>query len=399
MTVLINPLDPDFQQNPYPKYAELRREAPVYRHPAGFVAVSRYRDVVEVLRSPERFSSKAMGGMDMPAGGNEFNPSQGSLIGKDPPVHTRMRNIVNRGFTPRRIAKLESRIQEVIDELFAAFGAAGRCDLTRDLASPMPIVMIAELLGLDPRMRDDFKRWAHSLLIGSTRMGSMGERGKILDDVLEFSRFMRQVTEERRKSPGDDLISLLIHAEEEEGILAPEEVVGFASLLLFAGSETTTNLIGNAVLALLGHPELRERVDADRTLIPALLEETLRWDSPIQLVMRLVTEDTELAGVALPRHSMALALLASANRDDAQFPDADSFDVDRNAQGHLGFGHGHHFCLGAALARLQARLALEAIFERLEGFELPSGLTPQSVARHGSLLVRGPAELPLVFSG
>ena len=188
MAVLLNPMDPEFQQYPYPKYAELRRDAPIYRHPAGFIGVSRYRDVVQVLTTPELFSSKAMGGMDMPAGTTDLNPSHGSLIGKDPPVHTKMRNVVNRGFTPRRIGKLEPRIREVIDELFAEFAGTGQCELMSALASPMPVIMIAELLGLDTAMRDDFKRWAHSLMIGSTQMGDADQRLESMENVREFSR-------------------------------------------------------------------------------------------------------------------------------------------------------------------------------------------------------------------
>ncbi len=394
MDILFNPIDPDFQRNPYPKYAELRSRAPVLRHPAGFYTVSLYRDVMHVLKTPGVFSSKAMGGMDMPADRADFNPSQGSLIGKDPPVHTQMRNVVNRGFTSRRIAGLEPRIRAVIDELFANFEGTGACDLMRDLAVPMPVIMIAELLGMDPGMRDDFKRWAHSLMVGSTGLHGRDEQLRHLANVREFSSYMRQYTEDRRKSPGDDLISLLIHAEEEDEILTAEEVVGFASLLLFAGSETTTNLIGNAVLALLSHPETLERVRADRALVPAVVEETLRYDSPIQLVMRLTVEDTELAGVTLPRNSFLMPILASANRDEAQFEKADRFDIDRNIQGHVGFGFGNHFCLGAALARLQGRAALEAILTRLPNFRLAS---PEPIARHRSFLVRGPEALPLHF--
>ena len=394
MAVMLNPIDPDFQQNPYPKFSELRREAPVFRHPGGFYAISRYRDVAHVLKTPEVFSSKAMGGMDMPAGRSDLNPSQGSLIGKDPPVHTRMRSIVNRGFTPRGIAALEPRIRAVVDELFAKFVDTGECDLMRDLAVPMPVIMIAELLGMDPSMRDDFKRWAHSLMIGSTGLHPPEEQLRHLANVREFSRYMRQCTEDRRKNPGDDLISQLIHAEEEDGFLTADEVVGFSSLLLFAGSETTSNLIGNAALALLGHPEQLERVLADRSLVPNVLEETLRYDSPVQMLMRLSVEDTELGGVAVAKNAFVFTLLGSANRDGAQFDDADRFDIDRNTQSHLGFGLGNHFCLGAALARLQARAALETILDRLPRFRLAK---QEPIERHRSFLIRGPAALPLRF--
>ncbi len=351
-----------------------------------FFAVSRYDDVTHVLRHPEIFSSKAMGGMDDPDA-EAFHPTQGSLIGIDPPEHTHHRAIVNRGFTPRRISALEPRIRKLADELVSAFEPRGYCDLVEEYSNPIPVAMIAELLGLPAERREDFKRWSGALIVGSTQIGSAVNTALF----VEFREYMSRIVEQRRREPGDDLVSLLVHAEEEGGILDTTQVVGFASLMLAAGSETTTNAIGNALLALQANPEQDALVRDDPSRIPALVEETLRFDPPVQMLMRLALRDTEIRGVPIPKGAMVLPLLAAANRDPARFEDPDRFDIERNTQGHLGFGLGNHFCLGASLARLEARVALETLFERIPNWRIEVG----DVSRHGSWLIRGPTSLPL----
>ena len=394
MAVLLNPIDPAFLADPYPVYARLRDEAPVYRHPGGFVAVSRYRDVQHVLRTPEIFSSRAMGGGPVRIRDPEALPlGSASLISLDPPEHGRLRGIVSRGFTPRRIADLEPRVRDVTDELFARFRGAGTCDLVADLCAPLPVTMIAEMLGLDASRRDDFKRWSNALIVESTTVGSAARGPALLGVMREFRSYLLEVIQQRRDAPSDDLISLLIHAEEAEGTLDAVEVLAFVALLLAAGSETTTNLIGNAWLALLEHPAALEAVRDDPGRVPAVLEETLRWDSPVQLLMRITTGPTELGGVELGTGTLVMVLLGAANRDSSQFADGEHFDPERNASGHVAFGFGNHFCLGAALARLEARIALERILAELSEPRL-AGPTE----RHGSFLVRGPSQLPLAFA-
>ena len=446
MATQFNPFDPDFVRDPYPVYAALRDAGPVDRvriSPRQILAmilavirrqrrqgtslletirmirersrarrsrprtrqlrvrpriytVSRHAEVAHVLKHPEIFSSEVMGGSEVEVINREGDiaPTSGSLIAHDPPEHTRQRNIVSRGFTPRRIALLEPKIRKNAEELFARFEHRGHCELMEELANPLPVSVIADLLGLDPDKRDDFKRWSTALIVGSTQPGEAGAMGPNIALFREFRAYMTDVIAKRRDDPGDDLISTLIHSGEGEGILEPEQVISFASLLLAAGSETTTNLIGNAVLALLRHPEQLERVQRDPSLVERVVEETLRYDSPIQLTARLATRDSDVGGVTIPRGSLVAVLLASANRDERQFADPDRFDIDRSAAGHMGFGHGNHFCIGASLARLEGTIALEMILTRLRGL----ALTVPDVERHGSFLVRGPSTLPVSFS-
>ncbi|MEN8158553.1 MAG: cytochrome P450 [Myxococcota bacterium] len=388
MGVRFDPTDPEFLRDPYPTYAALREE-PVSGH--GFslgdlYPISRYADCVRVLRNPSVFSSTAM---ILP--GQEAEDT--SLIGQDPPIHTGLRNIVNRGFTPRRIADLEAGIGARVEALVDALSGRDEIELIRDLAAPLPVMVIAELLGLDPDQHARFKRWADDMIVGSSGRGDA--EADVDRSVAELRSFLEGAIEERRRRPGDDLVSVLIHAEEDAGVLTAREVLNFVQLLLAAGSETTTNLLGSAIFHGLRHPTQWAEVRRSPALVPALLEETLRFDSPVQLVMRLVTEDAEIGAAEVPAGERVFVLLGSANRDPAQFPDPDRFDIHRSTTGHLGFGLGTHFCLGASLARLQARLAVEALLAGLPGL----ALVGESVEHHGSFLVRGPRSLPLRVGG
>jgi cytochrome P450 len=444
-----NPFDPEFTRDPYPAYERLRMEAAVARIRIGWLrvarmvvamlrmqrkrnggqgitqiakfgwrrfggrtngpprdkrprlgsrlyTVSRFDAASHVLRHPEIFSSEVMGGSQPEVINDEGDiaPTSGALIAHDPPEHTRQRNIVNRGFTPRRIAALEPKIRKNAEELFAGFESRGRCDLMDEFANPLPVSVIADLLGLDPARRDDFKRWSTALIVGSTRPTEGGYASNF-DDFREFRSYMTQVIDERRATPGDDLISTLIHTGEGEGILDAEQVVSFATLMLAAGSETTTNLIGNAMLALFREPALLRRLQDEPALIPQLIEESLRFDAPVQLTMRLAVRDSDVASVTIPKGSIVAVLLASANRDETRFENADHFDIDRPAPGHLAFGFGNHFCIGASLARLEGRVALEMILTRLPKLALEGD--PDEVERHGSFLIRGPSTLPVRF--
>ena len=420
--ISFDPFSEALRANPYPHYAALRRQAPVYRvESSGNYVVSRYTDVRYVLRHPELFSSSAMQSMMLsgfvPGAGTPGMGFSGadaarlvelmrelpislpevlgsrSLIASDPPAHSPMRSLVNRGFTPRRIAALEPRIRAIARAALDAVENKCEFDLVHDFSIPLPVTVIAEMLGVEPDRHADFKRWSDCIISGITGAAA-GLRPEILLQVFkELSEYVTGVIEARRTQPREDLISTLTHAEDGETALTPVEILMFTLLLLVAGNETTTNLLGNAMLALLAHPAELARVQRDPGLIPGLVEEALRFDSPAQFVFRRATRDVELAGTCIPAGATVMPLIGSANRDDAQFPDADRFDVGRNPQGHLGFGVGIHFCLGASLARLEARVALEALLTRFSALER----LESDIAYIDSFLVRGPQRLALRF--
>lgn len=403
MSFVFNPMDPEVLRNPYPTYKKMRDEHPVYRHPAGFWVLTRYQDVSEGLKDAATFSSSAMarpnqsamsGGMAQHSGtgrARELNTIGKSLIAEDPPTHTEQRNIVNRGFTPSRMGALEPRIEELADELLKAFEPRGHCDLTEEFANPLPVSVIAELLGLDPSKRDDFKKWSSDLIISSTQAGGMGD--SVIDSMLKFRDTIAEAVEDRKQNPGTDLISILVDAGLGEGILDADSTMGFAGLLLAAGSETTTNLIGNVMVTLLEDPGLLKAIRENHELIKPLLEESLRRDPPVQMLMRMTTTDTQVDGIDIPKGNLVMMMLGSANRDETRFANPDAFDIERNTQGHLGFGFGNHFCLGASLARLEGTIAIAQLVERLR----EPRLATTEVEYHGSFLIRGPAKLPIEF--
>lgn len=394
MALGYDPFAPDVRENPYPYYLELRRRAPVYQvDGAGLWVVSRYDDVVFVVKHHELFSSAPMNFQAVREG--FFSASAATIIGADPPAHTRLRTLVNRGFTPRRIADLEPRIRAIADELVASLRERQEFDLTADLSIPLPVIVIAEMLGVEPERRADFKRWSDSIITMISGTPTEQEGLLLRPHMKAFRDYFEEVIARRREYPKDDLISVLVRAQETEQALTAEEVIAFAALLLVAGNETTTNLIGNAVLALLDHPSEIAKIRANRQLISNLVEETLRYDGPVQGLFRMTTQEVEIAGSTIPAGAVVMPLFASANRDERQFEDPDRFDVTRNADGHLAFGFGIHFCLGAALARLEARVALEALL-----FDLPRFVLADNgrVERINSIFLRGPKALPLAFT-
>jgi cytochrome P450 len=415
--IAFDPFNEAQRHDPYPAYAELRRHSPVTRLADGSYAVARYGDVSYVLRHPELFSSRAMlsatsGAFASALGSAALEPAEAariaellkslpitiaeqlsarSLIAVDPPAHGPMRSLVNRGFTPRRIADLESRVRAIARAALSHLDGKPDFDMVAQFFVPLPVTVIAELLGVEPERSSDFKRWSDcAVAVAGGGAGTLGPV-PVLEGMAGLSSYIMSVVERRRRTPGNDLISLLIRAEEGASALTPVEVVMFTLLLLVAGNETTTNLLGNALLALMAHPEELARVGRDPSRIPALVEEALRYDSPIQFVFREARKDIELAGVPIPAGATVLALIGSANRDEAQFPHADRFDPSRNTQGHLAFGLGIHFCLGASLARLEARVALEELLPRFAAFER----TEPCVQYLDSYIVRGPKRLPL----
>ncbi len=419
MTVAYEPFSAAVREDPYPVYAALRDRAPLhFAEEAQAWCVSRHADVVSVLRAPEDFSSDAMRSMLFgvrpgadPVGdpatlarlvalGNALPftlpelLAARNLISEDPPRHGVLRGIVNRGFTPRRIAAWESRAREIVAACLARLRDGDAFDVIHDLAIPLPVRIIAEMLGVEPERQADFKRWSDRLIAALSGSGRGADpiASGMADAMRELCEYVQGVVARRTRAPGDDLVSVLATAQDGEARLSPAELTFFVILLLVAGNETTTNLIGNATNALLRHPEQLARVREDRSLVPSLVEETVRWDAPVQFVFRRSTRDVELAGGRIPAGSHVVALLGSANRDERQWgPTAAEFHVARNPQGHLGFGFGLHFCLGASLARLEARVALAALVEELPRLQR----TEPRTEFVDSFLVRGPRRLPL----
>ena len=418
MSLDYDPMSARWRDDPYPIYRRLRDEAPVHWAPESKTfCVSRYDDVQRVLNDPETFSSRAMFTVIM-NGGHEAMPPLGwgalkamvrltigsrtlpssfmkgrNLIASDGAVHTQMRAIVNRGFSPRRIRDWEPRIRQVVDACMQELRQSDDFDVVRHLAVPLPVTLIAEMLGVEPARRLDFKHWSDTTIHYTTGSGRVNRFGdEFIDAVLALTRYLRSMLAERRKQPRDDLISVLLSSQDDDGQpLSDAEVIMFVNLLLVAGNETTTNLIGNAVNALLDHPAALERVAAEPALVPAVIEETLRFEPPIQVLFRRATGDAAIGDTPVGRGDLVAVLLASANRDERRFARADVFDVDRDTRSHLGFGLGIHFCLGASLARLEARVALEAIVPELPRLKV-SGRRDELL---DSFLVRGRRRLPL----
>jgi cytochrome P450 len=418
VAVSYNPFDERNRDDPYPLYAALRQEAPVYwAEEAEAWVVSRHDDVEHILKHPELFSSDAMRTMLMSFAGDPRSDPEAEcelfalaealpfdiediaqarmLLTMDPPDHGWMRSIVNRGFTPRRIEGWEGRIRELVEDAFGRFRDRGEFDLMADLAIPLPVIVISEMLGVEPGRRADFKRWSNVLVAGAT--GSTKQQGLVRSGFVgamgEFCEYFDKVIAERRQEPQEDLISTLVRAEQGEA-LKPMDAAMFTLLLLVAGNETTTNLIGNAVNALLDHPDQLELVRNDLNLVPALVEETLRYDCPVQFVFRRAQQPVVIAGQTVDENSIVMPLIGSANRDAGRFDRADEFDIRRSEPGHIGFGFGAHFCLGASLARLEARVALERLVE-----ELPRLTRREARTQYvDSFLLRGPRKLRLAYA-
>lgn len=368
-----DPLSMEMRVDPYPHYASLRAHSPVHwAADAQMWVVSRFTDVTTVLKSPRQFSSDAVptlfGTASDPEDPGARPRMAGNLVTYDPPDHTRLRSIVNRAFTPRQVKAWRPMVEGLTDTAISAMAESGRFDVIRDLAALVPAKVIASILGIDASRHEDFRIWADATtasMTGSKRHLDRVESGAA-QSGLKLAMHLRRVVAKRMKTPGDDIISVLVQAREGE-VLSPEEVLGFAGVLMFAGTETSTNLLGNAIRVLVEHEDVRRRVLADPELVPKLVEETLRWDCPIQYLFRRATEDVELAGVTIPADSIVTILLGSANRDDSQWgADAELFDLDRVTAGHVSLGVGVHFCLGAALARMEAACAITRLLPLLE---------------------------------
>ncbi len=396
---VFDPLDPAFIADPYPFYRELREKAPVFKTPMGFWLVSRYEDVALVLRD-KRFGKDFEGNMVRRYGSSRMEePAIASLartmLVLDPPDHTRLRGLVTKAFTARRVADMRPRIAKLVDEQLDRVAAQGSMDVIRDLAHRIPVIVICDMLGIPEDQRAPF-------------IASSNVSGRILEPVAmtreEFDRanvmttmagaFFEQLCELRRREPQDDLTTELVKAEEAGDRLTGEELRANIGLLFGAGHETTSNLIGNGLLALHQQPEQWQRIKRDPSLIPNMVEELLRYDSSVQTTGRVTHAEVELGGVTIPAEESVVVLLGSANRDPAQYADPDKLDITRQNVRPLSFGGGIHHCLGAQLARLETELVFTALVTRMPTLELPEKDRPDW---RRSFTLRGLTTLPAVW--
>lgn len=395
-----DPTDPAFRADPYPFYHQLRSADPVHWTEPGFWMITRYADAASILQDT-RFGypeHRTPDYTDYLIRQGQLSPLERLLsfwmISKNPPDHTRLRGLVNKAFTPRVVEALRPRIQAIVDDLLDAVADKGRMDIMDALAYSLPITVIAELLGVPVEDRDRFRTWSDDLLgmidiVPDPAKLSQGERS-----VEKFFDYFRALIAIRRKSPQDDLISTLSAVEEQGAHLNEHELLANLILLLAAGHETTTGLIGNGMLALLRHPESLVQLRSDPGLLRDAVEELLRYDSPIQFFGRNVLEDVTIDGKRIRKGQTVFIMPGAINRDPAQFPDPDRLDIARKENRHLAFGYGIHFCLGAPLARIEGQIAIGTLIQRMDNLRLDMG----SVAQwRESLAVRGLKSLPVTF--
>jgi cytochrome P450 family 130 len=375
-TFVYDPATARFQEEMHDIYRILRDDYPVFVTPEGSYILSRFADVWDAVHDPAGFSSTC-------AEADQLMPQ---MIYMDPPRHTALRSLVSRAFTPRRVAQLEDRIRQVATGLVDQFAARGSCEFVHEFAAPLPSIVMADLIGVPEEHRESFRTWTEAFL-EVTGPGDISERAQ------NIYQLFGQLLQDRRRAPTDDLMSALIEARVDGASLSEDDLLGFCFLLLIAGNDTTTSLIGNGAELLARHPRQRDNLVSDPALIPAAVEEMVRIEAPTQALPRTATRDVTLHGVTVPAGSRVMLLWGSANLDEREFPDPDRFDIHRAAPRHLGFGHGIHFCLGAPLARLESRVAFEVLLARLPDYRLAA-----ASQRYVSNWARAWRLLPLEFS-
>lgn len=394
------PFDADFIADPYPRYAHLREHAPVLRactpDGAAIWLVTRYADVRAALADPRLSLDKARAAADGYQGFALPPALDVNLLNLDPPDHTRLRRLVTAAFTRRRVEALRPRVQEIADELVDAFTGRGRAELMGEFAGPLPVLVIAELLGIPESQRGDFRTWTDTMLVPGSGDPSEARRRQRAA-IGQLAAFLSDLIAAKRRDAGPDLLSALLAVHDhDDGRLSDDELTSLAFLLLFAGYESPVHHIGNTVLAVLTDPGLAARVRADPQALAAAGEEVLRHDTPSTLaIRRFATESLTIAGQRIPAGDTVMLALGAANRDPAQFADPDTVDIDRGETGHVGFGHGIHYCLGASLARIEAQVAIATLLRRLPDLRLTAAA--DRLPQRGSYRNRGLAQLPVAF--
>jgi cytochrome P450 len=366
----------------------MRDEQPVWQDARGIWHVFRFTDVQRVMSDHSQFSSDRSRVLP-----NAANLDRGNVVAMDPPEHRQVRQLISQAFAPRVIADLAPRIEQVTQELLSSATRSPEFDIVDDLAYPLPVIVIAELLGIPASDRDMFRAWADRLLSMQVERGNP-EFLKTLDEALREMRvYFTQEYTKRLSASGDDLISDLMRAEGDGRRLDKDEVVNFSIQLLLAGHVSTTVLLSNLVLCLYRNPATESAVRADRSLVSAALEETIRHHTPSMQLGRITKEQVELSGVVLPANAIVAAWLLSANHDERHFAEPERFDIQRNPRDHISFGHGIHFCIGAALARQEAEITLNAIFDRFDILELAD---PAGLKYHDNGIMFGPKNVRLI---
>ena len=389
--VAYNPLSDETVRDPYPLYARLRERSPVhYSRLSDAVLLSRYKDVDAILRNHAGFTvnpdlRKSRKARYKPP------PEERSILFMDPPDHTRLRSLVNKAFTRSAINALEPRIREIMGTLLDDIGDPAGFDLMQAVAIPLPVIAIAEMLGIPREDRARFRIWSDQRVRLLEPMLTRAERKTADEASKQLSDYFLSIIRSRRSEPRDDIMTRLVQAEEQGDKLSETEMLNMLRLLLVAGNETTTNLIGNGMLALLRHPDQLQALRDDPGLIPAAVDELLRYDSPVQMALRCAVEDCDIDGAPVRAGQEVILLGGSANRDPEAFENPDQLDFNRQKQDHISFGRGIHYCLGAGLARLEGRIAFEMLLERFGSLRLLTGRPPFRY----SVVLRGLASLPV----
>lgn len=379
----------EFTHNPYPVYEKLRKEEPVFRvmFPHGEFGwiITRYEDAVQIMKDP-RFTKDIA---------KRYGPENQSIfvnnmLFSDPPDHRRLRGLVQKAFTPKLIADMRSHIQEIADDLLDNLASQEKMNLIDDFAFPLPIIVISEILGVPLEDQDKFRMWSNSIIDASS-----SEHAEMFEQhAREFTEYLNVWFAKVRKDPGNDLISQLVTAEDSGQQLSENELLGVVSLLIIAGHETTVNLIGNGILALLEHPEQRELLIKQPELIHNAIEEMLRYNGPVEFsTSRWALEDIEFRGQHIAQGELVIVALDSANRDEQQFKDSDVFDITREKSSHLAFGTGIHLCLGAPLARLEGEIAVSTLLNRFPNMQLQADVN--ELEWRPGMIVRGVKEIPV----
>ena len=377
-----------YTDDPHRHYAWMRERAPVYWDAGGKVwGAAGYEELLRISKDPETFCSRESSRPD--------SPPIPSMINMDDPDHRRRRSLVNKGLTPRRVQDHEPKIRAICNALVDAVAARGHCDFVREIAAPLPMIVIGDLLGVEPQDRDMLLHWSDDLIAATSITAPFDVMDRALKSFEQYAHYNRRVVADRRARPRDDMMSALVHAEIDGQRLDDESILQEGLLILVGGDETTRHVITGGMEALIRNPDERRKLQAHPDLVPLAVEEMLRWVSPIKNMNRTATRDVEVAGAQINAGDKVLLLYAAANRDERAFARADEFHVDREPNDHVAFGHGVHFCLGASLARLELRVMFETLLARLPDLTLA---TDDPLPLRPSNFIVGIEEMPVVFT-